>query len=244
MENLSENLSKTLEYFFTDPDGALYLVLIAFGLALLASLNVKFTFWRYRDKCTSSGIQAHEAARKILDSNGLHDVAIEPVRGKLTDHYDPRCNTVRLSESTYSSYSVAAIGVAAHECGHAIQYAENYAPIKIRTSLAPTMSFASRAWSFLIIIGFFLPLVPGTIMIYAGLAFFTLAAVFQLVTLPVEFNASKRAMNVIASHNILAQNEQKGAKKILNAAAMTYVAALMVSIAQLIRFLAILNRRR
>jgi hypothetical protein len=243
MENISNNFAETVNYFFTDPNGTLYLVLIVFALALLASFNVKFTFWRYRNKSSANGIQAHEAARRILDSHGLHHVRIEPVHGKLTDHYDPRCDTIRLSQSTYCSTSVAAIGIAAHECGHAIQYAEQYTPIKVRTALAPTMSFTSRTWSFLVLIGFILPLVPGTIMIYAGIAFFAFAALFQLVTLPVEFDASRRAMNVISANNILDYGEQRGARKVLNAAAMTYVAALMLSIAQLLRFLALARRR-
>jgi hypothetical protein len=244
MEHLSDNFSNSLEYFFTDPNGAWYLVLITFGIALLTSMNVKFTFWRYKNKITANGITAHETARRILDSNGLHHVAIEPVHGNLTDHYDPRCNTIRLSDSTFNSTSVAAIGIAAHECGHAIQHAEQYTPIKVRHAIFPVVNIANRTWLYLIIAGMFFPLFPGTIMIYIGIASFALTALFQLITLPVEFDASRRAMNIIASHNILDYSEQRGARKVLNAAAMTYIAALMVSLAQLIRLLAILNRRR
>jgi len=244
MEHLSENLSGSLQYYFTDPNGAWYLVLITFVIAMLASFNVKFTFWKFRNVNSASGIKAHEAARKILDSHGLHHVGIENVHGNLTDHYDPRCNTVRLSASTCNSSSVAAIGIAAHECGHAIQHAQQYAPIKVRESLFPVVNVANRTWLYLVIAGMFFPLFPGLIMIYIGIAAFALTALFQLITLPVEFDASRRAIDVISANNILGYDEQKGARSVLNAAAMTYVAALMVSLAQLIRLLAILNRRR
>ncbi|MDR2532855.1 MAG: zinc metallopeptidase [Oscillospiraceae bacterium] len=238
-----ENLPKTLEYFLSNPNAATILLFATIIVAMLASANVRLTFSRYDKVRSARGVPAHVIARQILDSNGLYDVIVEPTRGKLTDHYDPRRNVVALSESTYNSISVSAIGIAAHECGHAIQHATAYTPIKIRTAIFPAVSIANRTWIFLVLIGFFLPLVPGTIMINVGIAAFSLAAIFQIVTLPVEFNASRRAMNTIESQGILDRSEQKGARSILNAAAMTYVAALLVSLAQLIRILAIARRR-
>jgi hypothetical protein len=239
MENMP-----TLEYFLNNPNAAYLLVLATFVLAMLASLNVKLTFWRYNKKVSAKQLPAHVIAREILDANGLHDVAIEPVRGKLTDHYDPRCNTVRLSESTYNSYSIGAIGIAAHECGHAFQHAIAYTPIRIRQAIFPVVNIANRTWIYLVIAGMFFPLFPGTLMIQIGIISFALTALFQLLTLPVEFDASKRAMNAIAVQNILDIKEQRGARRVLNAAAVTYIAALLVSLAQLIRLIAILNRRR
>jgi len=239
-----EDLPVTLQYFLNNPNAAYVLVLIAIAIAMFTSFNVKLTFSRYDKVISVKRVPASIIARQILDSNGLYDVKIEPVRGKLTDHYDPRCNTVRLSESTYNSCSVGAIGIAAHECGHAIQHAAVYTPIKIRQAIFPVVNVANRTWIYLVIAGMFFPLFPGTTMIYIGIISFSLTALFQLLTLPVEFDASRRAMATIAGQNILEASEQKGARKTLNAAAMTYVAALLVSLAQLIRLLAILNRRR
>jgi hypothetical protein len=239
-----EDLPVTLQYFLNNPNAAYMLVLATIVLAMLASLNVKLTFSRYNKKLSARGLPAHVIAREILDSNGLHDVAVESVGGRLTDHYDPRCNTVRLSESTYNSCSVGAIGIAAHECGHAFQYAVAYTPIKIRSALFPVVNIANRTWIYIVMVGMFLPLFPGTQMIYIGIISFALTALFQLLTLPVEFDASARAMNTIEMQNILSADERTGARRVLRAAAMTYIAALLVSLAQLIRLLAILNRRR
>ncbi|MCL2637132.1 MAG: zinc metallopeptidase [Oscillospiraceae bacterium] len=234
----------TLEYFLNNPNAAYWLVLAAIGIAMLASLNVKMTFAKYNKVISEKRVSASEIARQILDSHGLYDVVVETTHGKLTDHYDPRCNTVRLSESTFSSYSVGAIGIAAHECGHAIQHAEQYTPIRIRHAIFPVVNIANRTWIYLVIAGMFFPLFPGTAMIYIGIISFALTILFQLLTLPVEFDASRRAMAVIAGYNILQTGEQRGARKVLKAAAMTYIAALLVSLAQLIRLIAILNRRR
>jgi hypothetical protein len=238
MENMP-----TLEYFLNNPNAAYILVLVMFVIAMFASLNVKLTFARYNKKRSVRGVPACQIAREILDSNGLYDVAIEPVRGKLTDHYDPRCNTVRLSESVYNSDSVSAIGIAAHECGHALQYASQYAPIKVRSALFPVVNIANRTWIYLVIAGMFFPLFPGTAMIYIGIASFALTALFQLFTLPVELDASGRAMDTIELQNILSADERVGARRTLRAAAWTYVAALLLSLAQLIRLLAIARRR-
>ncbi|MCL2077476.1 MAG: zinc metallopeptidase [Oscillospiraceae bacterium] len=230
-----------LDYLLNDYWAATMAMLVAIIFAGICSANVKTTFTKYEKIRSAKGMPAHIIARQILDDNGLHNVSVIPTRGKLTDHYDPRKNVVALSESVYNSTSVSAIGVAAHECGHAIQHAKNYIPVKIRSSLVPVLNIANRTWMFLVIIGMFMFL-PG--MINVGIIFFALSAVFQLITLPVEFNASSRAMQTISAHDILDKNEQVGARKTLTAAAMTYVAALLVSITQLIRILSIANRRR
>jgi hypothetical protein len=243
MERLFENAGNTLNYFLDNPNAAFILVLATIALAMLASFNVKMTFSRYDKKKSSKGLPAHVIARMILDDNGLHNVEVVKTQGRLTDHYDPRTNIVALSESTYNSTSIGAIGVAAHECGHAYQHAIAYAPIKMRTAIFPVVSVANRTWMFLVLIGMFLPLVQGTIMINVGIVTFILAAIFQTITLPVEFDASKRAMTTIAGQGILDEQEQRGARKVLRAAAMTYVVALMVSLAQLIRLLALARRR-
>ncbi|MCL1823977.1 MAG: zinc metallopeptidase [Oscillospiraceae bacterium] len=230
-----------LEFFIENYYAATFLLIGTIVFATIMSLNVKATFSKYEKIRSKNGVPAHIIARQILDSNGLYNIAVVPFRGKLTDHYDPRKQIVALSESVYNSTSVSAIGVAAHECGHAVQHAKEYTPIKIRTAIVPVVQIANYTWMFMIIIGMFMYL-PG--MINIGIAFFTISAVFQLVTLPVEFDASKRAMATIEQQNILDKTEQKGARKTLSAAAMTYVAAFLVSLAQLIRLLALANRRR
>ncbi|MCL2109945.1 MAG: zinc metallopeptidase [Oscillospiraceae bacterium] len=229
-----------LEFFLDNVWAAHFLVLGAFIFAMIASANVNRTFSKYDKVKSFRNVPAHVISREILDSNGLHDVQVIPTRGKLTDHYDPRKRVVALSESTYNSTSVSAIGVAAHECGHAVQHATKYAPIKIRAAIFPVVNLVNRTWIFLAFFGMFMYL-PG--LINVGIVAFLLASLFQLVTLPVEFDASKRAMNPISSQNILDPKEQVGARKTLTAAAMTYVAALLVSITQLIRLLAIAKRR-
>jgi Zn-dependent membrane protease YugP len=211
-----------------------------------ASVRVNTTFKKYSSVRPASGITGAEAARRVLDANGLYNVRIERISGNLTDHFDPRSNVIRLSDSVYGSSSASAIGVAAHEAGHAVQYASGYAPLKIRNAIIPVTNFGSRLAMPLILIGLlfsgagtqFLPIA------YLGIACFSLSAVFQLLTLPTEFNASRRAMQSIESSGLLRGNELSAAGSVLSAAALTYVAALAVSIIQILRLLAIVNSRR
>ncbi len=190
------------------------------------------------------GYTAAMAARAVLDANGLQNVAIEHVGGNLTDHYDPKQNVIRLSDSVYNSGSTAAIGVACHEAGHAIQHAEGYIPIKIRQAIIPITNIGSQLGLWLFLLGLLLSAFSETFVIvaYIGLALFSFTALFQLVTLPTEYNASRRAMEAIESCGILNDKEQNSARKVLNAAALTYVAALAVSITQILRLLLILGR--
>ena len=186
-----------------------------------------------------------DAARLVLDANGLHHVRIERVAGNLTDHYDPRSNVIRLSDSVYDNPSTAAIGVAAHEAGHAIQYAVHYVPIKLRAAIIPITNIGSKLALPLILIGLlFVSGDLGVQLAYAGIACFGLSTVFQLLTLPTEFNASRRALAALEQGHLLAEDEMEGARKTLWAAAMTYVAALAVSLAQLLRLLLIVGNRR
>jgi Zn-dependent membrane protease YugP len=213
-------------------------------LPLIASLNVKLTFSKYSDISNSRGLTADQVARQILDSNGLYNVGIERISGSLTDHYDPTANVVRLSESTYGKTSVAAIGVAAHECGHACQHAESYAPILIRSKLVPVTNICSQTWIYVFLIGAFLSqLTIGTSLIWVSIAMFSAVILFQLVTLPVEFDASGRALKTLENDCILESDEVPKARKVLRAAAMTYVTALVVSILQLLRLLLSIRRR-
>ena len=181
-----------------------------------------------------------DAARKILDKNGLYNVRIERVSGNLTDHFDPKTNVVRLSDSVYDSQSVAAVGVAAHEAGHAVQYAEKYTPMELRGAILPVANIGSTAGIALAILGIFLAM---EFLSYVGIGLFIAVVIFQLVTLPVEFNASRRAVNALEG-GYLSEEELKGTKKVLSAAALTYVAALLVSLGNLLRLLALVNRRR
>ena len=222
-------------------DSTYILVIAAFLLSMFASFGVNSAFSKYSKKLNSRGLTAADAARRILNSNGLSNVSIEHVSGKLSDHFDPRANVVRLSDSTYSSTSVAAIGVAAHECGHAIQYATGYAPIKIRNSIVPVVNIGNALSMPL----FFIGLIMGmTNLALAGALLFGLVLLFQVITLPVEFNASRRALKILDSSDLLYDEELKGAKKVLTAAALTYVAAVASTALQLLRLLLILNRRR
>ncbi|MGI5905307.1 MAG: zinc metallopeptidase [Candidatus Pararuminococcus gallinarum] len=219
-----------------------YLILVvpALLISLWAQLKVKSTFNRYEQVYARQGITAAQAARRILDQNGLYGVRIEMTGGKLTDHYDPRTNVIRLSQSVYNSPSVAALGVAAHEAGHAVQYGVNYLPIKIRNGLVPVTNICSSLSIPLVIIGFIMSARP---LVIAGILLFAAVAVFQIVTLPVEFNASRRAIAVLGESGMLDEGELQGAKRVLNAAAMTYVAALLVSLAQLLRLVLLANQR-
>ncbi len=222
------------------PEFLLYLLLIAaFIFSIFTSVNVKSTFRKYNRMPSSRGVSAATIARQILDSNGLYNVQVTRVSGELTDHYDPRTNTVALSAPVYDSISVGAIGVAAHEVGHAIQYAKNYTPIKIRMAILPVAQFGSSAWILFFILGivFNISLLRGV-----GIGLFAAIVLFQLITLPVEFNASRRALATIKDQGILFAEEYKGAKKTLTAAAMTYVASLAVALLQLLRLIACSRR--
>ena len=223
------------------------LVLPAMLFALIASASVNSTFEKYAKQRSMRGLTGADAARMVLDANGLSDVQIRRVGGKLTDHYDPRDNTVYLSDSVHDNASTAAIGVAAHEAGHAVQHASGYLPIKIRSAIIPVTNFGSRLAIPLILIGLLIVAGGGSpVLAYTGIICFSLTAVFQLVTLPTEFNASSRAMKALENGHILSGEELGGARKVLSAAAMTYVAALAVSLAQLLRLILIVagNSRR
>ncbi len=222
------------------------LVLPCVILALWASANVKSTFRKYSQQYSSRRITGAEAARRVLSANGVHDVRIERIGGDLTDHFDPTANVIRLSDAVHDSSSTAAIGVACHEAGHAVQYAQHYAPIKLRAAIIPITNIGSKLAMPLILLGIILSFLGemSYFFVYLGIAAFGLSLVFQLITLPVEFNASRRAMNAIADSDILTHEEQKGARKTLTAAAMTYVAATAVALAQLLRLLLIFGGRR
>jgi len=215
------------------------LLLVTFVLALIAQFRVKGTFKKYSKQLTESKVTGAQAAQEILQREGLSFVQIERVDGELTDHFDPRSNTVRLSDSVYDAPTVAAVGVAAHEVGHAIQHNHGYVPIKIRSAILPAASFGSKAAFPLILIGFFL----GTFgLVHLGIILYAAVALFQIVTLPVEFNASSRALYALENNAILTSDELRGSKKVLSAAAMTYVAALAVTLIQLVRFIAMSRR--
>lgn len=233
-------------YFYGFDSTYLFLVLPCIIFALIASARVNSTFEKYSNQTSSRGITGAQAAQQVLTSNGVRGVRIEPVRGKLTDHYDPKSNVIRLSENVYNSTSTAAIGVACHEAGHAVQYAENYGPIKLRAAIIPVTNIGSKLAMPLILLGILLNFLGelSYIFIYIGIICFSLSLVFQLITLPVEFNASRRAITAIDNQNILTDEELKGARKTLSAAAMTYVAATAVALAQVLRLLAIFGRRR
>lgn len=219
-----------------------YLILIvpAILITLLAQLKVKTTFSKYSRVASSRGITAQQAVQQVLSSNGISGVRIERIAGNLTDHYDPRTNVIRLSDNVYDSTSIAAIGVAAHEAGHAVQHALDYGPIKLRNAIIPVCNFGSQlAWPLL-----FIGLIFNfSFLVSAGIFLYSLAVLFQLVTLPVEFNASSRAVKALDEGYLLTQEELPGAKRTLSAAAMTYVAALLLSVAQLLRLLLLFGNR-
>ena len=224
----------------------LVLVLPCVILAMIASARVNSTFKRYSQIHSYRRISGADAAQRVLSANGVRGVRIERVSGNLTDHFDPRTNVIRLSDSVHDSTSVAAIGVACHEAGHAVQYAQHYAPIKLRAAIIPITNIGSKLAMPLILLGLLFSFGESVSygFVYAGIACFGLSLVFQLVTLPVEFNASRRAMSAISEGNILSEDEQKGARKTLNAAAMTYVAATAVALAQLLRLVLLFGGRR
>ena len=222
-------------------DWTILLVIPGLIISLWAQIKVSSTFNKYSQITTARGLSGYGAARRILDENGLSHVRIEQIRGSLTDHYDPRANVIRLSESVYHSTSPAAIGVAAHEAGHAIQYAKNYSPIRLRAKLVSATNIGSALSMPLFLIGLIFAFYPLTIL---GIVLYSLVAFFQLVTLPVEFDASSRAMSVLESSGMLNQNELSASRKVLTAAAMTYVAALLTSLLTLLRLLILANGRR
>ncbi len=214
-------------------DSTYMLVIIGIVITLIASSRVKSTFAKYSKVRSASGMTGAEAARRILNSAGIYDVSIERIAGNLTDHYDPRSKVLRLSDSVYGATSVAAIGVAAHECGHAIQDQKDYAPLKIRAALVPAANIGSTlAWP-IIILGFVLGL--NETLVPLGIILFSAAVVFQLVTLPVEFNASSRAVAILDGSGMLGSEEIGYTKKVLSAAALTYVASAAAAILQLLR---------
>lgn len=224
----------------------LIIVLPCLLISMLASAHVNNTFKRYSKQLSARRITGAQAAQRVLSANGITNVRIERVSGNLTDHYDPRTNVIRLSDAVFDSTSTAAIGVACHEAGHAAQYAHNYFPIKIRAAIIPITNIGSKLAMPLILIGVLISALGNysTVLIDIGIICFSLSLVFQLVTLPVEFNASLRAMRAIRSGDILSDEELRGARKTLTAAAMTYVAATFVALAQLLRLIILFGGRR
>lgn len=219
------------------------LVLPCVILSLWASSNVNSTFRKYSKQFSRRGLTGADAAMRVLRANGVSGVRIEHISGNLTDHFDPKTNVIRLSDGVYNNTSTAAIGVACHEAGHAVQYAVGYAPIKLRAAIIPITNFGSKLAMPLILLGLLFTAFGDT-LIYLGIACFGLSLVFQLVTLPVEFNASRRALQAIEEGGILTEEEQRGAKKTLTAAALTYVAATAVALAQLLRLITLFGGRR
>jgi Zn-dependent membrane protease YugP len=219
----------------------LVLVLPALIFSVWAQFMVSGRFKKYSQQRTSGGLTGAEAAQEVLRKNGVSGIRIERVRGNLTDHFDPRTNVIRLSENVYDVPSVAAVGVAAHEAGHAVQYASAYAPMKFRAAIIPVTNIGSMLSMPLVLIGMVLNM---TGLINIGIILFGAVVLFQLFTLPVEFNASRRAINVLSESGLLSEDELSGSKKVLTAAALTYVGALAVSLAQLLRLILLSNRRR
>lgn len=225
-------------YYFYDV--TYLLVIIGAVLSMIASAQVNGTFNRYSRVRSMSGMTGAQTARRILDQNGLYNVKVEHINGNLTDHYDPRSKVLRLSDATYSATSVAAIGVAAHECGHAVQDNEGYEPLRIRSKLAPAANFGSRFGLPIFMMGLIFGM--NEILMQIGIWVFLLAVLFQLITLPVEFDASRRALAMLTDYGILGNQEVEGSRKVLKAAAMTYVAAAAAAVLNLLR-LVLLSRR-
>lgn len=229
-------------FFYYDP--TYFLVLIGVVLSLLASAKVKGTFNKYSRVRNSRGLTGAQAAEQVLHGAGIYDVRIEHVSGNLSDHYDPRNKVLRLSDSVYGQTSVAAVGVAAHECGHAIQHASGYAPLKFRNVLVPVANFGAQiAWP-LILIGLLINRESSWYIMMAGIIAFSLAVLFQIVTLPVEFNASGRAIRILEETGMMHEEELGGARKVLSAAALTYVASAASSVLQLLRLVLLTGGRR
>lgn len=229
-------------YYWWDP--IYFLVIIGAVICLLASAHVNNTFKKYSKYSSMSGMTGAQAAQRILNAAGIYDVEIRHISGNLTDHYDPRNKTLSLSDSVYGSTSVAAVGVAAHECGHAIQHQKNYVPLTIRGAIVPVANIGSTlAWP-LILIGLFISSRSGQALITAGIICFSLAVLFQIVTLPVEFNASRRAVRILGETGILGEQELGYTRKVLGAAALTYVAGAASAILQLLRLILLFGGRR
>ena len=229
-------------YYYWDP--TYILVVIGAIICMIASAKVKTTFNKYSQYRSYSGMNGAQVAQRVLEAAGIYDVTVRHVSGNLTDHYDPSTKTVNLSDPVYNSYSVAALGVAAHECGHAIQHAKNYAPLSLRSALVPVANFGSMlAWP-LILIGLFINGKSSTLIIDLGIVLFSAAVLFQLVTLPVEFDASRRALVMLRTQNILSDDELKNTRKVLKSAAFTYVAGAAAVILQLLRIILLVGGRR
>lgn len=225
--------------YYMDP--TYILIIIAAVISLIAQVKVKTTFSKYSKEHSRSNMTGAQAAERLLQSQGIYDVTIQRVGGSLTDHYDPRTKTLNLSETVYDKASISAVGVAAHECGHAMQHALGYFPLSIRSALVPVANFGSKASWIFIILG--LVLSYNQTLIYIGIIMFSAAVLFQLVTLPVEFNASGRALQLLGSQGILQTDEVKKTRKVLSAAAMTYVAAAATAILQLLRLIILFGGR-
>ena len=231
-------------YFYFDP--TMLILIPGILIALWASINVNTTFNRYNTVLSRNRLTGAQVAERVLHHHGIYNVRIERVAGNLSDHYDPQANVIRLSDSTYDSISIAAAGVAAHEAGHAVQYAQNYAPIKTRASIVTICNLGTPMAFVFLILSFFVTAEMAPIFIYIAIGLYSLATVFQLITLPVEFDASRRAMVSLEATGLYGQDELAGASKVLRAAALTYVAALISSILSLLRFVLIATggRRR
>lgn len=217
-----------------------FLILIAFAVSIWAQFRVKGTFKKWAQVPTSRGMTGYEAARRMLDANDLHDVPIEPVPGMLSDHYDPIHRVVRLSEAVYYESSISALSVACHEVGHAIQHKESYPMLVLRHRIFPVVNIASGIAPFLLIAGF---LFGAMGLVGLGIIFFSVAVAFQVITLPVEFNASSRARNLMISEGFITNDEERGVAKVLNAAALTYVAAALISLLELVKYIMIFTSR-
>ncbi len=228
-----------MPYFYYD--WTVILLIPAIIFVTWAQINVSSTYKKYSKIATRSGMTGYDAARAILDANGLTHVKIEPISGELTDHFDPTSNVIRLSSVVYDKPSAAAVGVAAHEAGHAVQYAEGYVPMKIRSAIIPATNFGSKLAMPLVILGIILAFPP---VAFIGVVLFSLSTVFQLVTLPVEFNASRRALTALEGSSRLGGEELSASKKVLRAAALTYVGALAMSLLNLLRVILIAGRSR
>ena len=227
-------------YFYTDP---LYLILLIpiLILTFYAQAKVSSSFNRYSGVRNRRGLTGAQAAQAVLQSHGVYDVRVERIAGRLTDHYDPRSNVIRLSADVYDSPSIAAVGVAAHEAGHAVQYAVGYSPVRIRMAILPVTQFGSQFGVIALILGIVLYWEP---LFLLGIILFSFTTLFQLITLPVEFNASRRAIETIEGQHLLEGEEVSGARKVLSAAALTYVAALLMSVLQLLRYVMLFAGRR
>lgn len=229
-------------YYFWDP--TYILVVIGAVICMIASARVKGTFNKYSQLRSMSGMNGAQVAQRVLQAAGIYDVQVRHVSGSLTDHYDPRTKTVNLSDPVYNATSVAALGVAAHECGHAIQHAKSYAPLSIRSALVPIANFGSMlAWP-VILIGLLFNTRSSGLIIDIGILLFSAAVLFQLVTLPVEFDASRRALVMLRTQGILADDELRYTRRVLKSAALTYVASAAAAILQLLRIILITNGRR